>query len=386
MISIGVGLSTNADTEAAAREAIEQARNQLGAARADLALLFLSPQHLGEASGRASFLVLEKLAPDCLVGCASTGVIGCEREIEEGPGLAVFAASLPGGTITPFRVGAETAEELCVPDLGEPGLVILLVDPFSLNTDELVGALDARYPGVPIVGGIATGGGRPGLQAMILDEIVTPDGAVGVALSGVPVQAVVSQGCAPLGPESVITKAEGNLILELAGRPAYERLRDVIAGLAPRERMLASRGLLVGIVIDENKPEYERGDFLMRGIIGVDERTGALAVGQEVRVGQTIRFHARDAGSADEDLRHALDRALQAAGRPAGALLFTCNGRGRQMFETPNHDSAALVSALGSPAVGGFFCGGEIGPVGGRSFLHGFTATMAIFLDPDGAG
>jgi small ligand-binding sensory domain FIST len=157
----------------------------------------------------------------------------------------------------------------------------------------------------------------------------------------------------------------------------------VIAGLSPRERDLAAQGLLAGIVIDENKPAYGRGDFLMRGIIGVDEESGALAVGEGVRVGQTIRFHARDAASADEDLRLALSKTKRSGNRPAGALLFTCNGRGTRMFESPDHDSKALVSALGSPAVSGFFCGGEIGPVGGRSFLHGFTATMAIFLDRD---
>ena len=148
---------------------------------------------------------------------------------------------------------------------------------------------------------------------------------------------------------------------------------------------MAARGLLVGIVVDENKPAYERGDFLVRGLLGADESTGAIAVGDNLRVGQTVRLHVRDASSADEDLSRALDleRAALAGGHTAGALLFTCNGRGRQMFGEANHDAGALARSLGSPPLAGFFCAGEIGPVGGRSFLHGFTATMALFADDE---
>ena len=206
---------------------------------------------------------------------------------------------------------------------------------------------------------------------------------MGAAISGVPFEAVVSQGCAPLGRESVITRAEGNVVLELAGQPALERLRDTVAALTAREQALASRGLLAGLVIDENKPEYGRRDFLMRAILGADETTGGIAIGDRVRVGQTLRFHARDADSADDDLRRVLGDALARSepARPAGALLFTCNGRGTNMFAEPDHDSREVARAIGRPALAGFFCGGEIGPVGGRSFLHGFTATMAVFLE-----
>jgi small ligand-binding sensory domain FIST len=184
-----------------------------------------------------------------------------------------------------------------------------------------------------------------------------------------------------------VTAAEGNVVLELAGQPALERLREVVASLTPAERALAAQGLLAGLVIDENRPEYARGDYLMRGVLGADEDSGAIAVGEQVRVGQTLRFHARDAGSAEEDLRLTLDETLAGSReKPAGALLFSCNGRGRAMFDRPDHDSGALAEALGDESLAGFFCGGEIGPVGGRTFLHGFTATAAIFLDADGEG
>jgi small ligand-binding sensory domain FIST len=177
-----------------------------------------------------------------------------------------------------------------------------------------------------------------------------------------------------------ITAAEGNVIEELASRPAIARIRQAIGELEPREQALAAEGLMLGIVIDENQPQYERGDFLVRPIIGADPDSGALALGEQVRVGQTVRMHVRDGATADEDLREALGaraRALGADGA-AGALLFTCNGRGSHMFDVPDHDATALEDTLGAPAAG-FFCAGEIGPVGGRNFLHGFTATIALF-------
>jgi small ligand-binding sensory domain FIST len=177
-----------------------------------------------------------------------------------------------------------------------------------------------------------------------------------------------------------ITAAEGNLIAELASKPAIERLREALAELEPREQQLAASGLMLGIVIDENKPEYERGDFLVRPILGADSEAGSLALGQRVRVGQTVRMHVRDGASADEDLREVLRAQAHELGTQgaAGALVFTCNGRGSHMFDVPDHDATAIEAALGAPA-GGFFCAGEIGPVGRRNFLHGFTATMAVF-------
>jgi small ligand-binding sensory domain FIST len=232
---------------------------------------------------------------------------------------------------------------------------------------------------VPLVGGMAAGGRQPGAQALILDGEMHREGAVGAVVSGVPVLTVVSQGCRPIGREATITRCDGNVVYELAGQPALERLRRELTSLSPEEQALAARGLLVGIVIDENRPEYDAGDFLMRGLLGADEETGALALGDRVRVGQTLRFFARDAASADADLRRALGAVR--GERPAGALLFTCNGRGTSMFPEPDHDARLVAEVLGTPALAGFFCGGEIGPVGGKAFLHGFTATLAVFLE-----
>jgi small ligand-binding sensory domain FIST len=382
---IGAGLSTSESAWEAATEAAREARGgALGRAEVDLAFLFLSPAHLDEAEAAAE-AVREELAPRHLLGCVAEGVVARVRELEEGPAVAVWAGALPGAEIECFHAAAvQTDNGIAVagfPELDDPALVTLLVDPFTFPTGPFLAGLNERYERIPLVGGLAVGGQRPGAQALILDEAVQTEGAVGAVVSSLPVLTVVSQGCRPIGREAVVTRCEGNVVSELAGMPALERLRSEIAALSSDEQALAARGLLAGLVIDENRPEYDTGDFLMRGLLGADEATGALALGDSVRVGQTLRFFVRDATSADADLRQALGGALRRA-RPAGALLFTCNGRGTNMFPEPDHDARIVTETVGTQAVAGFFCGGEIGPVGGKAFLHGFTATLAVFLEP----
>jgi len=231
---------------------------------------------------------------------------------------------------------------------------------------------------MPVLGGIASAG--PGPDTLLYDGERAGGGAVGVLLRGADVRACVSQGACPVGPEMAVTAAEGSEIHELASEPALERLQRAIGELEPAEQAMAGGGILLGIVIDPNKPDYERGDFLTRGIVGVDEQTGSLTVGARVAVGQTVRLQVRDAASAHEDLALALDRQLaDLDGPPAGALVFTCNGRGSRMFGTPDHDAQAVAEAFSGAPTGGFFCAGEIGPVGDRNFVHGFTATLAVF-------
>jgi small ligand-binding sensory domain FIST len=380
---IAAGLSAAPAAEDAALEAIAHARAGLEGAEPDLAFLFLSPVHLREVEIAAA-LVREELRPRHMLGCVAEGVVAGTRELEAGPSLAVWAGVLPGAAIETFHLVAVPAGEgLAVtgfPELAdEPALVTMLVDPFSFPAGSFLRVLNEEQPGLPVVGGIAAGAGSPGAQVLIVDGELHGEGVVGAALSGLPVVTIVSQGCAPIGREAVVTRAEGNLVFELAGEPALERLKADLAALSPERQRLAAGGLLAGLVIDENRSEYGRGDYLIRALLGADEDTGAIAVGDEVRVGQTLRFHVRDAASADEDLREALQGGLAGASA-AGALLFTCNGRGTHMFSEPDHDARALAQALGSPSLAGFFCGGEIGPVGGQTFLHGFTATMAVFL------
>jgi small ligand-binding sensory domain FIST len=382
---VGAGLSVSTRAAEAAGEAAREAREALDGAPVDLAFLFLSAEHFPGAE-EALAAAERELEPAHLLGCVAEGVVARDRELETGPGAAVWAASLPEAEIETFHSVAFGTEDGVavngVPALDGADLITFLVDPFTFPAAGFLAKLNEEEDEVPLVGGLAAGAGEPDTQALFLDGEVLREGAVGAVLRGVPVRIVVSQGCKPIGREAVITSAEGNVIFELAGEPALGRLKADLGTLTDEEqRLAASGGVLAGLVIDENRSEYRRGDYLMRGLMGVDEETGALAVGEPVRVGQTLRFHVRDARSADEDLRENLSGALD-GDRAAGALLFTCNGRGTNMFPDRDHDARTVGEALGAEdALAGFFCAGEIGPVGGKPFLHGFTATLAVFLE-----
>jgi small ligand-binding sensory domain FIST len=378
---VAVGVSESYDAVEAFSEAAADASRGLDAP-CDLCLVFAGAPHLMRGKWILS-AVHERLDPAHLIGCGAGGVVGGRREIEEGPGAVVWALSAPGAEIATHHFRVEQAEnELDVvgfPDQGLGEAMVVLADPYSFATETLLSRLNDEHPGLPVLGGLASAA-VPGGGSLFRDGDVLGEGAVACSLSGLGVLPCVSQGAAPVGPEMTITAASGNMIEELASLPAIERLAEALSGLPPRERELAREGVMLGIVIDENQPEYGRGDFLIRPIIGADQGAGTIAVGERVRIGQTVRLHVRDADVADEDLRRSLEVQSEALGSTpaAGALLFTCNGRGSHMFSVGDHDANALADTLGVPA-GGFFCAGEIGPVGGRNFLHGFTATMALF-------
>jgi small ligand-binding sensory domain FIST len=382
-VRVGVGISESFDAVEAFTDAAKEASRGLSGEACDLCLVFAGAPHLARGKWILS-AVHEHLEPRHLIGCGAGGVVGGGREIEEGPAAVVWAASMPDAEIATHHFeteqGPEGFEAVGVPAAEALGdALVVLADPYSFVTEALLGRVSELRPGMPVLGGLASAAAA-GSASLFRDGDVLAGGAVGCSVGGVQVLPCVSQGAAPVGPEMTITVAKGNVIGELASRPAIERLREALSELDAREQELAASGLMLGIVIDENKPEYERGDFLVRPIIGVDSESGSLAVGERVRVGQTVRMQIRDGTSADEDLRDALRAQLEALDqvRPAGALLFTCNGRGSHMFEAPDHDATAIEDAFGAPA-GGFFCAGEIGPIGGRNFLHGFTATMAVF-------
>jgi small ligand-binding sensory domain FIST len=383
-VRIGCGLSTGLDPRVAAIEAGQQAKAALDGVRADVACVFAAGAHLAAPEATLEG-VHEALAPPVLVGCGAGGVVGDGREIERGTAVAVWAAVLDGGSAEAFHLdvvrGPDTLAVGGMPDLDDATAVVLLPDPYSFPTDVVLGELTRRARGVPVLGGIASARTLDGNAALFLGDRLCGEGAVGLAFSGVEVLPCVSQGAAPVGPELTVTAADGHVIRELAGRRALEALREAIEGLDPDEQALVASGLLLGVVIDAGKPEYEQGDFLVRGVIGADPEAGTLTVGAPVREGTVVRLHARDAVSADRDLRAALGLRREAlgGGAPAGALVFTCNGRGQAMFGAPDHDAVALEEELSGAPAAGFFAAGEIGPVGGDAFLHGFTATVAVF-------
>jgi small ligand-binding sensory domain FIST len=384
-VRIGTGLSTSPDPRAGALEATLTARDGLDGGPCDLAVVFASGTHLA-APEAVLEAVHEGLAPGALVGCAAGGVIGARREVEEGTAVAVWAAQLDGGTASAFHAVVEEIEEGAgalagMPELDGADGAIMLADPATFPTDAVLRFLAESAPAVPVVGGLASARVAGGATALFLGGEVVEAGAVGVRLDGVELLPCVSQGAAPIGPELTITAADGNIIEELAGKPALEKLRETIEALPAHDLALVQGGLLMGIVVDANKPDYVQGDFLVRGLMGADPDTGQVAVAADVRPGQVVRLHARDAASADRDLREALAIHMRALGGrpPAGALLFSCNGRGRGLFGHGDHDAETVAEELAGAPAAGFFAAGEIGPVGGESFLHGFTATVAVF-------
>ena len=344
----------------------------------DLVLLFVTPPHAGKLQ-EAAATVASALHTDKILGCAAISVVGGVHEVEAEPAVSLWAGHIGrvetfGLEATPTADGAAfTGWPDRIPD--DPSALLLVADPFTFPVDDLLARMALDRPGLPIVGGLASAASEPGGNRLILGSSVKTTGAVAAFLPpSVEVTTVVSQGCRPVGKPFVVTKGENNVVYELAGRPALTRLQDMAARMSDAERLLLSRHVHLGRVIDESKVDFGRGDFLVRNVIGADPDVGAVAVGDRVEVGSTAQFQVRDAESADEDLRELMaDRLADAA------LVFTCNGRGTNLFGQPDHDAAIVSECLGGVPVAGMFCAGELGPIGGRNFLHGFTASVVLF-------
>ncbi|HEX3317625.1 MAG TPA: FIST N-terminal domain-containing protein [Solirubrobacteraceae bacterium] len=383
-VRIGAGLSTELDPREGAMAAAAQAAAGLDGGVCELALVFASGAHLAAPEATLEG-VHEALSPAALVGCGAGGVLGRGREVEDGTAVSVLALAMEAGRAEPFHASARPVDDGLVveglPPLAGADGVVLVSDPYSFPTDAILADLHKRAPGVPVMGGVSSARTLDGAGALFYGDEIAEEGAVGLRLEGVETLPCVSQGAAPIGPEMEITAADGHVLAELGGRPALERLREVIVGLDEHDRAMIGGGLLVGLAVEVDTPDHPRPDFLVRSLLGADPKAGTVAMGARVRPGQKIRLHARDAASADEDLRQALCLRREALGgrAPAGVLVFTCNGRGTQMFGEPDHDASLLERELAGAPTAGFFAAGEIGPVGGENFLHGFTATMAIF-------
>lgn len=328
-----------------------------------------------------------------LIGCTGQGIIGPERETEGAPAISLLLLSAPGAQILPARVTQQDLQDLRdsraafapidVPADELNGLLVF-ADPFTIDPEGLVQALDGAYPTRPIAGGLASGAFVARKTWLFLNNAVYDSGAVVVGIGGsLGIHPVVSQGATPIGEPWTITHADGHVIATIGQRPAYEVLAETFNALPLTLRERAQRNLLVGLAIDEYKDAFCRGDFLIRNLVGVDQKSGAIGVGAHPHIGQTIQFQLRDADAADEDLRLVLgdtrDRLRGAA--PVAGILCSCNGRGVGLFGAPNHDARAIADAFGPLPVAGFFCNGEIGPIGQKPFLHGYTASLALFVE-----
>jgi small ligand-binding sensory domain FIST len=324
--------------------------------------------------------------PGALIfGCSASGVIGNGHEVEARPAVSLTAAELPGVKLEPLVFsdapsdgGPAWRNRVGISADADPQFLILC-DPFTCDADALVAGLDAAYPAGSKVGGLASGGVGPGENALYAGGVLQRGGAVGVAMTGnIAVDTIVAQGCRPIGTPMPVTRADGHVIRELGGKQPVAVMRAIYDGLEPRDQELFRHSLFVGLEIDEGAIEF-RGDFLVRNIVGVDPKSGALAVGAQVRQWQVIQFLLRDARTAQHDLESHLDRYRATGPEPSGALLFSCLGRGMHLFGRPDHDTDLFRSRVGAIPLGGFFCNGEIGPVGGQTFLHGYTSAFGLF-------
>jgi small ligand-binding sensory domain FIST len=433
-LTFAAALCGNLDPIHAAQHASDQCLEALGGVEPDLAIMFFSVHHVHASMGLVS-TVRSRLKARTLIGCSAEMVLGADSELEQAPGVSLFAASMPGVTIASFTGNdlpapqasakpGQTPSEYAATDLEQIARVagfgpdhrgtILLADPFTTPSTLLLPALAAArnriglQPGpdrrpAPIIGGFASSGNRPGANVVVHNDRLYNAGLVGVSLSGaVRIDSLVSQGCKPIGQPLVITQSQGQMISQLGGRPALDVLTDYLDALDATNRQKLRGGLYLGRAVTEYKSRFGRDDFVIRNVTGVDRENKAIAVADLIRVGQTVQFHIRDAQTADEDLAMLLD-AQKLHDTPGGALLFTCNGRGTRLFSTPHHDALAFARAFGSPTpapdrakggsaippppspvpTAGFFCAGEIGPIGNEVFVHAQTVAAAMFRAPD---
>lgn len=396
-----VAIARDSGAEQAAQALITSVREAFGQTSPDFVCLFFSP-HYASASGELVETLQRELAPRVMVGCMGEGVIGPFEEYENASVVTLWAAQLPGVRIVPFHLTFHEKETQSAVPGSRPGTglegwpeeleslsdrptFLVFADPFSTPIEDVFETMEERCPGAPAIGGVASGGTDLGENRLVFNGTIVQEGLVGVALWGpVWIRTLVSQGCQPIGERYVVTKAERNIMYELGGVPTLERLQETLQRLGPERGKQVALAVQVGVAFDEQRERFDRGDFLIRGLLGADQRSGGVAISDIVKEGQTIQFHVRDPSAASEDLNLLLaqDRLDYPHSPLKGALLFSCNGRGRRFFAEPNHDIAALQRLAEGIPVAGFFAAGEIGPVGGKNFIHGYTASVALFAEP----
>jgi small ligand-binding sensory domain FIST len=380
--------------EPALRAWVEALRARLPAPRVSLGLVFISPKLFPHASQILEILRVHGRIP-LLVGCSSPGLIAADHEFEDDPGLTLALYSLPGAELHAFHFTQSQVEEANGPGYWqmESGVNadqtngwLVFIDPFHLDAESWLRSWNEAYAPLPVLGGLASGESTAHQTQLYLNGEVHQEGGVALSVGGkVKLHGVISQGCTPIGETWTLTKVDGHLIHEIANRPAYDVLAETFNALSVEDQQKSRGNLLIGLVVNEYLQEFRRGDFLVRNLLGADPNSGGIAVGALPRLGQSIQFHRRDAQAATEDMQALLARAEeQLAGQEIlGGCLCCCNGRGQNLFGEPSHDTRIIQKTIGPLPLAGFFCNGEIGPVGESNFLHGYTASLALFVKAD---
>lgn len=377
--------------EAGLQRWAEELRAQLTAPRVTLGLVFMSPRLFSSAGQILEVLRVHAQIP-LLVGCSSQGLIAGAEELEDDPGLTLGLYALPGADLRAFHFTQEQVEEADGPgywrletgvEAGQTNGWIAFIDPFHLDSETWLRTWNEAYSPLPVLGGLASGEFTEQRTQVYLNGDVFEEGGVAFSVGGeVKLAGVISQGCTPIGETWTLTKVEQNIIHEIGNRPAYEVLAQTFSELTPEEQRKSRGNLFIGLVVNEYLEDFHRGDFLIRNLLQADPRSGSIAVGALPRAGQMVQFQRRDAMAATEDMSELLGHAKSELSRATvyGGCLCSCNGRGRNLFGHPNHDAGMVQQQLGPLGLAGFFCNGEIGPIGERNFLHGFTASLALFV------
>ncbi len=388
-MSYAASYSRNPDLSIALHTVCEEIAADLQGVSPDISFLFVSHAHADRFESLAG-LVRKQSGTRVLLGCTGETIVGGREEIESGPAISLWAAVLPDTRIEPFHVQfSQTADGIVAAgfptvlteERAEPRAVFVMGEPFSAVPNSMIDRFADELPGVPILGGMASGGASPGTNCLFLNSESIPYGAIGAVVRGGPrIRSVVSQGCRPIGTHYVLTKAERNILYELGGVPPMHRLHELLPRLTERDQRLIQSGLHLGVVMNEYQDTFARGDFLISNVTGAGADDGSITIASQVRVGQTVQFHVRDAEAADEELVQLLEQDRRAnPNSPQAALLFSCNGRGTRLFPEPNHDAGTIQEKVGPIPLAGFFAQGEFGPIGCKNYIHGFTASVAFF-------
>ena len=380
-------LSTDANWRKAAAEAARAARAKLGSSPCDLALVFVSQAWNDFEAAELAPILAKELAPLHTLGCNASGVIAGRREVEMKPAISILAMRLPGVRVHGFSLtpaelarmegrALVTALDLYPTDAPK---FLAFGDPLSCDPEGLMGLINAGYPGAPLVGGMASGPQLKRPSWMLLNGELIEKGVAAVALTGdVTFDVVVAQGCRPIGEPLIVTKAEGNVLQELGGRSPLDVLRETLSRCPPDDQRLARHSLFAGLVMNEGRSGYKRGDFVIRNLMGFDQDSGSLVLGAALRRGQTLQFQLRDSATSDTDFQSMLGAMPEGGAAPRGALLVACCGRGEGLYGEPDHDAALVQSMRGPLPLAGFFANGEFGPVDGRNYIHGYTSSLVV--------
>jgi len=377
--------------EAGLRAWAEGLRTQLGQRPVSLGLIFMSPKFFPHAAATLEILRVHARVP-LLAGCSSASLVAGAQEIEDATGIVLALYSLPGAELKGFRFTQAQVEEADSAAYwpAESGVGpkstngwLAFMDPFHLDAESWIRSWNRSFAAVPVFGGLSSGIFSDQSTQVYLNGEVFEDGGVAISVGGdVKLSGVISQGCTPIGETWTLTRVEQNLIHQIANRPAYAVLNETVQQLSAADQQKARGNLFIGLVVNEYLEDFHRGDFLVRNLIGGDPNSGVLAVAALPRTGQTIQFHRRDAVAANEDMGELLERAKIKIGGATiyGGCLCCCNGRGKNLFGAPNHDAELVQKELGPIGLAGFYGNGEIGPVGEKNYLHGFTASLALFV------